>query len=255
MTAAAPLDQDERPPQMSNDSLRTGAVVLGVWTTLAGLLWMTLREDGDAHAAGLAAVIVMAAAATSHATIAVADLRRIGPWRWPLTVGTVVILASLSHVVFSRLGMVQSLTQDIINMAVISGVALSINHGWSGRRARQSLAGEAARRATAEARLAQQRLRPSALVAVKVGHGERMINPVEISYVQADRNFTILHDEAGPIYVSESLKAITERLTPFGFVRVHKSHAVNSEAICERRYDAITLKGGVVLAVGRAYRI
>ena len=92
-------------------------------------------------------------------------------------------------------------------------------------------------------------------MAVKVGHGERMVDPATISRIEADGNFTILHEWSGPIFVSESMKTIIERLEPHGFVRVHKSHAVNAEAVQERRRDAVVLRDGVTVVIGRAYRV
>jgi DNA-binding LytR/AlgR family response regulator len=148
----------------------------------------------------------------------------------------------------------QSLMQDIVNMTVISGMALAVNQAWSGHQARGALQSEAALRAAAEARLAEGRTRPSALVPVRVGHRERMVDPGAISRIQADGNFTILHDPRGPIFVSEPIKAVVERLEPYGFVRVHKSHAVNAEAVRERRRDSLTVVDGATVPIGRAYR-
>lgn len=256
MITASPPDPDERPSQMANDRLVVVAGVAGIWLGLAGLLWLALRAQEDiAGSAILALSIVAMAAGTAHAVIALHGWRRLGVFRWPVMAVMVLVSAWLSHGVLVRLGMAQSLTQDIVNMTMISGIALACNQAWSGQRVRQALASEAARRVNAEARLAQGRLRPTGLVPVKVGHGERMVDPATISRIQADGNFTILHDRAGPIFVSEPMKSIVERLEPFGFVRVHKSHAVNAEAVRERRRDAVVLGDGVTVAVGRAYRL
>ena len=221
-----------------------------------GLLWLALRaEETDTHSAVLAISIVGLAAGTAHAVIALEGWHRLGVLRWPGVALTILGCAWLSHNLLMRLGMAQSLTQDIVNMTVISGIALACSQALAGHRARRALVKEAERRASAEARLAQGRLRPLGLVAVKVGHGERMVDPAAISRVQADGNFTILYDRSGTIFVSEPMKAIVERLEPHGFVRVHKSHAVNAEAVRERRRDAVVLKDGFTVAVGRAYRV
>jgi DNA-binding LytR/AlgR family response regulator len=51
------------------------------------------------------------------------------------------------------------------------------------------------------------------------------------------------------------MKTVIERLEPYGFVRVHTSHAVNAEAVQERRRDAVVLRDGVTVVIGRAYRV
>jgi hypothetical protein len=256
MTAASPPDQDERPLQMANNRLVVAGVVAGIWLGLAVLLWLVLRTDRTGASGALLAISIVAlAASTAHAVIALHGWRRLGVLRWPGMALLILVCSWLSHGILAKLGMAQSLTQDIVNMTVVSGIALACSQAWSGERARRSLAIEAARRARAEARLAQGRLRPSGLVAVKVGHGERMVDPATISRVEADGNFTILHECSGPIFVSESMKTVIERLEPYGFVRVHKSHAVNAEAVQERRRDAVVLRDGVTVVIGRAYRV
>ncbi len=255
MTLASPAQPDERPPQMANGRLVVAAGVAGIWLCLTALLWLALREQApDRKAALLASTIMFLAAVTSHTAIAVHGWRAIGWFRWPVLIGVVLTCGVLSHLVLVRLGMLQSLMQDLVNMSAVSIIALAVNLAWSGHRARQSLVTEAALRARAESRLAEGRLRPSGLIGVKVGHGERMVDPGGISRIQADGNFTILHDRSGPIFVSEPMKTIVERLEPYGFVRVHKSHAVNAEAVRERRRDALVLNDGVVVAVGRTFR-
>lgn len=256
MTATSERDQDERPTQMANDHLVVAGVVTGLWLGLAALLWLVLRaEQTDTHGAVLALSIVALAAGTAHAVIALESRRRLGVLRWPGIALLILGCAWLSHNLLMKLGMTQSLTQDIVNMTVISGIALACSQALAGHRAHRALVREAERRASAEARLAQGRLRPLGLVAVKVGHGERMVDPAAISRIQADGNFTILYGLSGKIFVSEPMKAIVERLEPYGFVRVHRSHAVNAEAVRERRRDAVVLKDDVTVAVGRAYRV
>jgi hypothetical protein len=251
-----PPDEDERPLQMTNNRLVVAGVVAGMWLGLAGLLWLVLRTDRTvANGALLAISIVALAAFTAHAVIALQGWHRLGVLRWLGMPLLIVMCSWLSHEILAELGMTQSMTQDIVNMTMVSGIALACSQAWSGQRARRSLAIEAARRAKAEALLERGKLIPSGLVAVKVGHGERMVDPAMISRVEADGNFTILHECSGPIFVSESMKTVIERLEPYGFVRVHKSHAVNAEAVQERRRDVVVLRDGVTVVIGRAYRL
>jgi len=255
MTATSPPNQDERPNQMANDRRAGVAAVAATWIGLAGLLWLVLRDaEPPGRAPVLALTIVASAAVTAHAVVALFGWSRLGPARWPAIAVVILACAWLAHQVLAGLGMVQSLLQDVVNMTVISGIALAVSQAWSGHQVRGVLAREALRRAQAEARLAEGRTRPSGLIPVRVGHGERMVDPTAISRIEADGNFTILHDLSGPIFVSEPMKAIVHRLEPCGFVRVHKSHAVNSEAVRERRRDALTLIDGIVVPIGRSYR-
>lgn len=255
MTASAPPDQDERPLAMANDRRVVVGLVAAIWVGLGGLLWLVmLGEEGAVRATLLASTIVGTAALTAHAVIAVHSRRALGPWRWPVMALVLGLLGWLSHLALMRLGMVQSLIQDLVNMTVVTGVALAISQAWSGHRARQDLTREAALRASAEARLAEGRLRPTGLLPVKVGHGERMVDPALVSHVEAEGNFSTLHLATGSVFVSEALKDMVLRLEPYGFVRVHKSHAVNAEWIVERRRDAVVLRSGISLPVGRAYR-
>jgi hypothetical protein len=255
MTALSPPEPDERPTGRINDRLSAGPLIAAAWLGVGGLLGLLLQAtEGGARAALLATAIVGVAAATAHAVIAAYGWRGLGRWRWAAMGAALGACATIGHALLSGLGMVQSFGQDLLNLTVVSGVALAISQAWAGRRAALALADEARRRAEAEARLAEGRLRPTGLMAVKVGHAERMIDPAEVSHVEADGNFAVLNMRDGRLFVSEPLKDLVERLGPYGFVRVHKSHAVNAEWIEARRRDAVVLRGGAVLTVGRAYR-
>ena len=255
MTAPSPPEPDERPTGRINDRLSAGPLIAAAWLGLGGLLWLLLQAtEGGARGALLATAIVGVAAATAHAVIAVHGRTALGRWRWVAMAVVLGLCAAVGHALLSGLGMIQSFGQDLLNLTVISGIALAVSQAWAGRRAGLALADEARRRVQAEARLAEGRLRPTGLMAVKVGHTERMIDPAEVSHVEAEGNFAVLNMRDGRLFVSEPLKDLVERLGPYGFVRVHKSHAVNAEWIEARRRDAVVLRGGAVLTVGRAYR-
>jgi DNA-binding LytR/AlgR family response regulator len=255
MTAFPPPELDERPTGRINDRASVRLLVAAIWVGFGGLLWLLLRSaEGNMKAAILAGAITGSAAATAHAVIAAQGWHSAGPWRWPAMAVVLALCTGVAHALLSQLGMVQSFTQDLLNLTMVSGIALAIREAWVGRRARLQLADEARRRAEAEARFAEGRLRPAGLLAVKVGHTERMIDPAEVSHVEAEGNFAVLNFRDGRLFVSEPLKDLVERLSPYGFVRVHRSHAVNADWIEARRRDAVVLRGGATLTVGRAYR-
>jgi two-component system LytT family response regulator len=73
--------------------------------------------------------------------------------------------------------------------------------------------------------------------------GISFINLEDISYLQADSNYTILHRvNMQKLVVSKTLKEFEDILRDKGFMRVHKSNIVNLRYV--REYS--TLEGGVI---------
>lgn len=62
---------------------------------------------------------------------------------------------------------------------------------------------------------------------IRVG-GYRHISPQQIVRLEADRNYTLIHQANGQSFlVSTTLKVIEERLLPFGFVRITRGDVIN----------------------------
>lgn len=81
----------------------------------------------------------------------------------------------------------------------------------------------------------------------------------EIAAVQAEGNYVSLLHRTSTYLVRESLSSMTERLKPYGFVRVHRSVVVNISAVEEIRplptgEYRLRVKGGKEYPVTRTYK-
>ena len=57
------------------------------------------------------------------------------------------------------------------------------------------------------------------------------IDPMEIIMAEAYDNYTYLYTEETKELISHTLKSIEGKLSPYGFIRVHKSHLINFQKI------------------------
>jgi DNA-binding LytR/AlgR family response regulator len=58
--------------------------------------------------------------------------------------------------------------------------------------------------------------------------GYQSLSPQQIVRLEADRNYTIIHQVGGGKFlVSHTLKVIEERLKPYDFLRIRRGDAVN----------------------------
>ncbi|MBA8888301.1 two-component system LytT family response regulator [Dokdonella fugitiva] len=96
--------------------------------------------------------------------------------------------------------------------------------------------------------------RAPARLSIKCGTAHRLIDPARTTHIDADGNFTVVHAGGEAIFASEPMKDLERRLAPFGFVRVHKSHLVNTRAIRATRAYDLVLDDGSTVPTGRAYR-
>lgn len=81
----------------------------------------------------------------------------------------------------------------------------------------------------------------------------------EIEWVEAEEKYVLLHTRTQRHIVRQSMSAIEQQLGSAGFVRIHRSHLVNLEALKEvvslGRGDCIAvLKSGTRLNVGRNFK-
>ena len=91
--------------------------------------------------------------------------------------------------------------------------------------------------------------------------GATLLVPVaEIDWLEAERNYVRLHTCAGQSHlVRETLSALSERLAPAGFVRVHRSASVRVDRIREYRPlfqgdGELVLRNGQIVPVGRKWK-
>jgi two-component system LytT family response regulator len=85
------------------------------------------------------------------------------------------------------------------------------------------------------------------------------IDPREIIAVEADRNYVLLHQRTGSHLLRESISRMAERLGPYGFVRIHRSVAINVAYVEEiHRWPTgeyvLKLRGGKEYTVTRTYK-
>ncbi|REE00387.1 LytR/AlgR family response regulator transcription factor [Marinoscillum furvescens] len=88
---------------------------------------------------------------------------------------------------------------------------------------------------------------------VKDGQEIVSVKPSDIHYVEADDNYANIYTDKGKFLISHTLKSIEDKLTPFGFRRIHRSFLINFDKI-----DAIS-EGYVFIAsnkiqIGKSYR-
>jgi two-component system LytT family response regulator len=81
----------------------------------------------------------------------------------------------------------------------------------------------------------------------------------EIEWIEAEEKYVLLHTPARHHLIRESLTALESRLAHAGFVRIHRSHLLNLEALKEivtlGRGDCVAvLQSGARLNVGRSYK-
>lgn len=73
-------------------------------------------------------------------------------------------------------------------------------------------------------------------LALSSSDGTYFVAPADIVRCEGDNNYSRFHFREGkPFLVSKTLKEYDELLTDHGFIRVHKSHLVNTS--CVQRYD------------------
>ncbi|MEO8067498.1 MAG: LytTR family DNA-binding domain-containing protein [Flavobacteriales bacterium] len=96
-------------------------------------------------------------------------------------------------------------------------------------------------------------IRKEEALKLTLTHGDRThaVPPEDIAWCEADRNYTALHLLDERRFVSaRTLKDYDEMLTPFGFIRVHKSALVN-----RRHVEGIDKEGHVRMRNGARVEI
>lgn len=81
----------------------------------------------------------------------------------------------------------------------------------------------------------------------------------DVEWVEAEEKYVLLHTRSQRHILRQSISALEQQLGPAGFIRVHRSHLLNLEALQEvvslGRGDCIAiLKSGTRLNVGRNFK-
>jgi DNA-binding LytR/AlgR family response regulator len=96
-------------------------------------------------------------------------------------------------------------------------------------------------------------------IAFKARGSILLLDLADILAVQAEGNYVSLQHRSNAYLVHESLSSITEKLKPYGFIRIHRSVVVNSSAVEEIQplptgECRLRVKGGKEYLVTRTYK-
>jgi hypothetical protein len=104
----------------------------------------------------------------------------------------------------------------------------------------------------------QVRPRAAQKILVQTGSGEAMLSYDQIDYLEAARNYVVVHAGDREYLVRTTMSKLIDRLANDEFVRSHRSFAVNLAKVDEvRSQDSgylIRLTGGQEIPLSRSYR-
>lgn len=96
-------------------------------------------------------------------------------------------------------------------------------------------------------------------IAIKAKGRILFIDPFDVITVEAQGNYVLLQRAGGSELLRESISTVTDRLSPYGFIRIHRSVLVNSLHVEEIQPLAtgeyiLRIKGGRGFTVSRTYK-
>lgn len=105
----------------------------------------------------------------------------------------------------------------------------------------------------------QQSMKTSTKIIVSSGQSESLISINDIHYLNASGNYVEFHMAEKAYLKRTTMKAIMEKLAEENFVRIHRKHIVNLNAIDKIQnlggdQPQILLKSGTFLPIGRQYK-
>ena len=132
------------------------------------------------------------------------------------------------------------------------------NRGWSETSGNTSLptGGEVLDNAIHAKR---NRINEVARIAIKANGRVLFVDPIEVVVAKAQGNYIALVHKFGCYLVRETMATAEQKLTPFGFVRIHRSILVNTALVKDLRRDntgtyVLRTTDGREHPVGRAYK-
>ena len=98
-----------------------------------------------------------------------------------------------------------------------------------------------------------------ARIAIKAKGRILFVDPIDVVAAKAQGNYVALAHKSGSYLVRETMATAEQKLTPLGFVRIHRSILVNSTLVKDLRRDSagtyvLRTADGSEHPVGRAYR-
>jgi len=99
----------------------------------------------------------------------------------------------------------------------------------------------------------------SARIAIKAKGTILLIDAADVIAVEAKGNYVLLHDTSSSHTLRESISTMEQKLSPHGFVRIHRSTLVNAALVEEiqplpAREYVLHVKGGRKYKVTRTYK-
>jgi len=103
------------------------------------------------------------------------------------------------------------------------------------------------------------RLNEVARIAIKVDGRVLFVDPIDVVAAKAQGNYVALVHKFGCYLVRETMATAEQKLTPLGFVRIHRSILVNRTLVKDLRRDntgtyVLRTTDGREHPVGRAYK-
>ena len=103
------------------------------------------------------------------------------------------------------------------------------------------------------------RINEVARIAIKANGRVRFVDPMAVVAAKAQGNYVALVHKFGCHLVRETMATAEQKLTPLGFVRIHRSILVNTTLVKDLRRDntgtyVLRTTDGRELPVGRAYK-
>ena len=98
-----------------------------------------------------------------------------------------------------------------------------------------------------------------ARIAIKAKGRVLFVDPVDVVVAKAQGNYVALVHKSGCYLVRETMATVEHKLTPLGFVRIHRSILVNTTLVKDLRRDntgtyVLRTSDGNEHPVGRAYK-
>jgi DNA-binding LytR/AlgR family response regulator len=103
------------------------------------------------------------------------------------------------------------------------------------------------------------RISEVARIAVKAKGRVLFVDPIDVVVAKAQGNYVALVHKSGCYLVRETMATAEQKLTPLGFVRIHRSILVNTTLVKDLRRDntgtyVLRTTDGIEHPVGRAYK-
>jgi DNA-binding LytR/AlgR family response regulator len=98
-----------------------------------------------------------------------------------------------------------------------------------------------------------------ARIAIKAKGRVLFVNPIDVVVAKAQGNYVALVHKSGSYFVRETMATAEQKLTPLGFVRIHRSILVNTTLVKDLRRNntgtyVLRTTDGSEHPVGRAYK-